>query len=186
MLPTGTVADNVAAGGYHSLAAVTAGGLYAWGLNEYGQLGLAPNDATSASKPTLVDMPSGVSATQLAAGLYHSMAVGSDGNLYAWGYNADQELGRGRPPSGHPQGDAAGRWRHAGRDLRRTLRQLRAPPSGTLYVWGRNGLGQLDDGNLTATLSQEAVSFPPGSTVTMLALDSSSSDQVALATRPLR
>ncbi len=94
-MPAGTTVNDIAAGGYHSMASDTAGDLYAWGLNSYGQLGLAPSDTTSESSPTLVDMPSGVSATQLAAGLYHSMAVGSDGKLYAWGYNADGELGRG-------------------------------------------------------------------------------------------
>ncbi len=55
-------------------------------------------------------------------------------------------------------------------------------PSGILYAWGQNGLGQLGDGNETATLSQEAVSLPPGSTVTDLGTDSSSSDELALAT----
>ncbi len=182
-MPTGTVANNIAAGGYHSMASDTAGDLYAWGLNGDGQLGLAPNDTTSESSPTLVDMPSGVSATQLAAGLYHSMAVGSDGNLYVWGYNADGEAGRGgttnaaipkvTPLAGGatPTAIAAGLF-----DSYALL------PSGTLYAWGQNGLGQLGDGNLTATLSQEAVSFAPGSTVTGLATDSSSSDELALAT----
>ncbi len=55
-------------------------------------------------------------------------------------------------------------------------------PNGTLYAWGQNGLGQLGDGNKTATLSQEVVSFAPGSTVTALGTDSSSSDEFALAT----
>ncbi len=182
-LPTGTTADNIAAGGYHSMASDTAGTVYAWGLNGNGQLGLAPLNTTSESSPTLVDMPSGVSATQLAAGLYHSLAVGSDGNLYAWGYDADGELGRGTTigatiprittlaGGATPTAIAAGLF-----DSYALL------PSGTLYAWGQNGLGQLGDGNKTATLSQEAVSFAPGSTVTALATDSSSSDYLAIAT----
>ncbi len=94
-LPSGDPATTIAAGGYHSLAGDNAGDLYAWGDNSNGQLGLASGDTTSESSPTLVDMPSGVSATQLAAGLYFSMAVGSNGSLYAWGYDADGELGHG-------------------------------------------------------------------------------------------
>ncbi len=182
-LPAGTTANNIAAGGYHSMASDTAGDLYAWGLNGNGQLGLAPLDKTSESSPTLVDMPTGVSATQLAAGLYHSLAVGSDGNLYAWGYDADGELGRGTtieatiPRTTALAGGATPTAIAAG--LYDSYALL---PSGTLYAWGQNGLGQLGDGNKTATLSQEAVSFAPGSTVTLLATDSSSSDELALAT----
>ena len=33
--------------------------------------------------------------TAVAAGLYHSMAIGSNGKLYSWGNNANGELGNG-------------------------------------------------------------------------------------------
>jgi len=182
-MPAGTTVNNIAAGGYHSMASDTAGALYAWGYNADGQLGLAPLDETSESSPTLVDMPSGISATQLAAGLYHSLAVGSDGNLYAWGYNADGELGRGTttnsaiPRVTNLAGGATPTAIAAG-----LFDSYALLPGGTLYAWGQNGLGQLGDGNKTATLSQEEVTFAPGSTVTTIATDSSSSDFLAMAT----
>lgn len=39
--------------------------------------------------------PTGVKATAIAAGAYHGLAIGSDGNMYAWGANGNGELGNG-------------------------------------------------------------------------------------------
>ena len=38
-------------------------------------------------------MPAGVTATAVAAGTDHSVALGSDGNVYDWGYNGFGQLG---------------------------------------------------------------------------------------------
>ena len=40
-------------------------------------------------------MPAGVKPTAIAAGADDSFAIGSNGNLYAWGYNGLDELGNG-------------------------------------------------------------------------------------------
>ncbi len=39
--------------------------------------------------------PTGLKATAIAAGGYHGLAIGSDGNMYAWGANGNGELGNG-------------------------------------------------------------------------------------------
>jgi len=72
-------------------AATPSGKAYAWGLNSYGQLG----DGTriESLKSVAIKLAPGVTATALAAGAYHSLAIGSDGQVYAWGYNGDGELG---------------------------------------------------------------------------------------------
>ena len=58
-----------------------------------GQLG---NGSTAEKKvPVLVSMPTGVTAVAIAGGLDHSLAIGSDGNLYAWGEDGAGELGNG-------------------------------------------------------------------------------------------
>ena len=65
---------------------------YAWGLNAYGQLG--NNSTTDSSVPVPVSLPTGVSGfTAFAVGDYHSLGLGSDGKLYAWGYNGIGQLG---------------------------------------------------------------------------------------------
>ncbi len=92
-LPAGVTATAAAAGGDHSLAIGSDGKLYAWGNNSEGQLG---NGTTvSSSTPVVVSMPAGVTATAVAAGQSHSVTLGSNGAVYDWGDNSEEELGNG-------------------------------------------------------------------------------------------
>jgi hypothetical protein len=85
----------IAAGAAHTLATTSTGQLYAFGDNNSGQLGSATNSGSSVANPTpaLVSLP-GASGpvTQIAAGGYHSLAVTSTGQLYAFGDNYAGEL----------------------------------------------------------------------------------------------
>ncbi len=92
-LPNGVTATAVAAGLYHSMAVGNNGKLYSWGDNENGQLG--NGTLTNSSTPVVVSMPAGVTPTAIAGGAHHSFAIGSNGNLYGWGYNGLGELGNG-------------------------------------------------------------------------------------------
>ncbi len=93
-MPSGVTATAIAAGFAHSMAIGSDHKLYAWGRDLYGELG--DGTITEDSKvPVVVSMPAGVTATAITAGVADSMAIGSDGNLYAWGINADGELGDG-------------------------------------------------------------------------------------------
>ncbi|MDT7511806.1 RCC1 domain-containing protein, partial [Bifidobacterium sp. H6bp9] len=99
--PAGAPADftylQVSAGYYHSLAVGSDGNAYAWGSNSDGQLG---NGTVAGQRtPVKVGKPAGAPAdftyVQVSAGLQHSLAVGSDGNAYAWGNNTYGQLGNG-------------------------------------------------------------------------------------------
>ena len=86
----------VAAGSNHSLAVTASGQLYAFGYNEYGQLGSATNSGTGNPNPTptLVTLPGEIGrVTQVAAGGDHSLAVTASGQLYAFGINEYGQLG---------------------------------------------------------------------------------------------
>ena len=94
-LPSGVTAENwpSLSGTYHSFALASNGTIYAWGNNANGEAGNGTE--TSTATPVVVSMPAGVTATSIAAGANSGMAIGSDGNLYAWGYNGLGELGNG-------------------------------------------------------------------------------------------
>ena len=84
-----------AAGGVdHVVALCSDGTLAAWGYNNAGQLG--NNSTTDSHVPVLVyanGVLNGKTVTGVAAGLYHSLALCSDGTLAAWGYDGNGELG---------------------------------------------------------------------------------------------
>jgi alpha-tubulin suppressor-like RCC1 family protein len=84
----------VTVGGYHALALCSDGTVAAWGNNGSGQLG---NGTTTGSKiPVTVDLTgvlAGKTVTAVAAGLFHSMAVCSDGTVATWGLNVYGQLG---------------------------------------------------------------------------------------------
>lgn len=74
----------IAAGGLHSLALKSDGTVWAWGDNTYGQLGDGTN--TARITPVKVTVLTGT-VTAIAAGKYHSLALKSDGSVWAWGRN---------------------------------------------------------------------------------------------------
>ena len=92
----------VAAGASHSLALCSDGTVAAWGYNLDGELG---NNMTAQSTVPAAVFQSGVlsgkTVTAIAAGLYHSLALCSDGTLAAWGYNYFGELGNGSTTDSH-------------------------------------------------------------------------------------
>ena len=89
---TGIIA--IAAGGSHALALKDDGTIYAWGYNEFGQLG--DGTITSSKVAVTVVKPADLLAvpTAISAGLDHSVAI-IGGKVYAWGYNYYGQLGNG-------------------------------------------------------------------------------------------
>src|SRR4051794_34884668 len=132
----------IAAGCAHSLALKSDGTVWAWGNNWWGQVG----DGTTTSPrttPLRVSALSGVVA--IAAGCHHSLALKSDGTVWAWGYNSFGQLGdatntnRFTPVrvSGVDQVKViAGGWWYS----------LAGKSDGTARAWGDNSGGQLGDG----------------------------------------
>lgn len=86
----------VAVGEDHTLVLTAGGKVYAFGMNDYGQLGSAVNDDNEDPNPTpaLVSLP-GLKghAVQVAAGFAHSLVLTSTGQIYGFGSNQEGELG---------------------------------------------------------------------------------------------
>ena len=99
------------AGGYGQSLAIQNGGVYAWGLNGEGELG----DGTHNNQlvPERIDPADLKNIIAVAAGVYSSYALASDGTIWDWGFNPDGALGLGNtneyyftpqhlmPPSGY-------------------------------------------------------------------------------------
>ncbi|HQI01438.1 MAG TPA: hypothetical protein PLA18_09210, partial [Deltaproteobacteria bacterium] len=73
----------VSAGSEHTLALRSDGTLWAWGNNQYGQLGLA----TFATKLAPVQVGFDADWVQASAGDYHSTGIKTGAPLMAWGLN---------------------------------------------------------------------------------------------------
>jgi len=81
----------VSGGQYFTTAIKTDGTLWAWGQNIfYGQLG--QGDRTNYSSP--VQVGSLTNWKEVSNGRYHSVAIKTDGTLWAWGSNAYGQLGQ--------------------------------------------------------------------------------------------
>ena len=157
VLDIGKTVIAVAAGTFHSLALTAAGQIFAWGDNGAGQLG--DNSTIGSSVPVAVDQSgvlAGKTIVRIAAGNYCSYAITSDGQVFAWGYNANGNLGDGSgstissvPVAVDQTGVMAGKTIveiAAGTD-----HALALASDGTLYAWGYGGGGELGDGNGTSS-----------------------------------
>jgi alpha-tubulin suppressor-like RCC1 family protein len=81
------------AGCQHTIALFSKGGVLAWGDNTYGQLG--NGTTTGSDKPTSVSIPPGDKIKSLSAYCYGSLALTGSGQVLAWGYNVQGEVGDG-------------------------------------------------------------------------------------------
>ena len=130
----------VAAGYYTSFAIAENGEVWAWGRNDYGQLGLG--DEESRETPELLALKNVV---QVAAGDYHTLFLTADGSLYGAGCSYDyDQLATGKYENeSEPVFIMDGIQRvWAGRDISAAL-----DADGKLWVWGANDLGQLGLGH---------------------------------------
>ncbi len=161
----------LAAGEAHTCALTAVGTIRCWGDNSAGQLGLGntrdrgdePNEMGD-DLPT-VDLGTGRTATNLAAGERHTCAILDNGTVKCWGWNQDGQLGLGdaesRGDEPHEVGDdlpgidlGTGRTAtHLAAGHRHTCAIL---DNGTVKCWGNNFSGQLGLGDTTARGSHAA------------------------------
>ncbi|WP_276829394.1 InlB B-repeat-containing protein [Bifidobacterium coryneforme] len=98
-VPGVTGATGISTGRNHS-AALTDSGIWTWGGNQYGQLGTSTGNGTNdgvapARMPNPKGTPSGFTYTSLSTSPVgsHTLAVGSDWDVYAFGANDSGQLG---------------------------------------------------------------------------------------------
>jgi alpha-tubulin suppressor-like RCC1 family protein len=150
-------AKAIAGGSYHSLAATPGDGtVWAWGRNDYGQLG---NGSTTPSNVALQVLKDGkaLKAEAIAGGGWHSLALLEDGTVMAWGSNYYGQLGNGSTTDSHVPVKVQGipAVREDGTLVKGTAiaadghNSLALLDDGTVWAWGWNNYGQLGDGSTT-------------------------------------
>ena len=136
---------SVAAGGDFTVALKTDGTLWAWGGNDYGQLG--NGTVVSAAQPVQVlDQ-----VTAVSAGDYHVVAIRADGTLWTWGDNLYGQLGDGTRDSMSAPHQVLADVRFA---VMGDYHAAAISTDGTLYTWGSNLDGQLGTGGLGDTTDE--------------------------------
>src|SRR5207237_71391 len=84
---------SISAGSEHSLALKPDGTVWAWGRNDWGELGDGSNYP---SGPSPVQVQGLANVTVVAGGGEHSLAIKSAGTAWGWGLDESGQLGSGQ------------------------------------------------------------------------------------------
>lgn len=124
---------SVALGEEHVLAIRADGSLWAWGQNNYGQLG----DGSDQFQAQPVKVGDGFS--QVAAGHFHSAGIRKDGSLWLWGGNQRGQIGIGSTAAlRSPPVQVPGEYQSVSLGLYYTAAVM---ANGDLMAWGQSDHG---------------------------------------------
>jgi alpha-tubulin suppressor-like RCC1 family protein len=136
--------------GTHVNALQANGTLWAWGNNYAGELGLGNSGNTDRSSP--VQVGALTNWYDIASGGKHSLAIKTDGTLWAWGRNNDGQLGIGLAAGGDAQSrsspvqvGALTTWSKVAGGY---YNSFAIKTDGTLWCWGSNFAGGLGLGDV--------------------------------------
>jgi len=158
----------LAMGWAHECALLVSGSVICWGDGDNGKLGHGLT--TDSENPVNVSLPSGMTATAISAGRYHTCAIMDNGSLMCWGQGTDGQIGDGTGthrsipsyvslPSGLTvEAVTGGRWH--------TCAIL---DDGSVWCWGHNNQGQLGDGTYTSRATPVNSALPSGRTAVSIA-----------------
>lgn len=155
-----TGALDIGAGGEHSCALVSSGGVRCWGYGNDGTLG----DGGTTSQPapvTVLGLDGGVAKIDGIG--FHSCALTSAGGAQCWGRGDFGQIGDG----GGTNRTQATHVANLGGDVIAiaggSYHSCAAVTGGQVFCWGRNDSGQVGDGTFTSRLLPVAVVEDDGS-----------------------
>ena len=144
----------VSGGAYHSLAVRANGTAWAWGCNYAGRLG----DNTVTTKSSPVSVVGGFTDwCQVSAGGSHSLGLRANGTAWAWGRNANGQLGDNTVTDRSSPVSVVGGFTDWCQVSAGFFHSLGLRTNGTAWAWGCNGTGQLGDNTATNRSSPVSV-----------------------------
>lgn len=138
---------------YFTLAVKSDGTIWAWGMNQYGQMGNgtvnSPLTTPQVTVPVMVSnsLPGGPinHPLQVTCGYQFGAALATNGTVWTWGSGTHGELGQGTPTTSYKPAQVpgltniiaiSGGWFHI----------LALNSDGAVWAWGNNSKGELGDG----------------------------------------
>lgn len=122
------------------------GSLWAWGQNTYSRLGVGSDESTI-FKPTQIIFPDNVKYSDIKEFVFNSnrtFAITNNGQVYAWGYNNNGQLGTGNEDKENQLSpvkiDIPGSVDNITASSNETFAIMQ---DGSLYSWGSNSNAQL-------------------------------------------
>ncbi|MBV9739596.1 MAG: hypothetical protein JOZ30_08150 [Hyphomicrobiales bacterium] len=140
----------ISAGDGHSITLKKDGTVWPWGNNADGQLGNGAKANDYFPTPVQVSSLSDIKA--VAAGNRHSLALKSDGTLWAWGNNLEGQLGNGTKVNAAAVVQVRG-LSDVAAVAAGMGHSLASRNDGTVWAWGYNDDGELGDGTRKAHLT---------------------------------
>lgn len=156
----GTPIAHIATGYGFSVAVSTTGDLYCTGDNTMGQCPVGPPRTFRVERFTRVPFPElAGTVTAVRTGLFHTLVLTKDGQLYAFGRTNDGQLGGGPGAKGlvripgmtGVKAFGAGTWHSVA---------MRA--DGSVWTWGNGSFSQLCDGSTANRAEPARVTLPAG------------------------
>jgi E3 ubiquitin-protein ligase HERC2 len=80
-------------GAYHTFAITLDKEIFSWGGCQFGKLGVRGKNSGNLILPTLTTNLHNKKIVEMSAGPYHTLALNSEGKLYAWGNGLQGKLG---------------------------------------------------------------------------------------------
>ena len=156
----------IAAGQTYSFAIKADESLWAWGDNSYGNLGIGTYTQRDAmwgiveDKNTFSPVKIMDDAAAVSAGFWHSLAIKTDGSLWAWGLNQYGYVGDGTTTMRNTPVKVMDNVISlaAGKD-----HSLAVKADGSVWAWGSNRYGQIGDG--TTTTYESEVKYGAGAVI---------------------
>jgi alpha-tubulin suppressor-like RCC1 family protein len=138
-----TNATVIAAGDYHTCARVSNGSVQCWGNNSNRQLGIGSTNLHSTTPAPVAGLST---ATDIAAGYFHTCATLSNGIVQCWGLNSAGQLGDGTTTNSPAPITVNGITASTAIDTGR-YHTCALHSNGSVQCWGLNSEGQLGDGS---------------------------------------